>query len=75
MGRAATGSTGGGAVEEGGEPSGVFGYDPKAIGANGGPAWRDWPINFDISRAWGAEHTGDEFRGVNASLLFCIKHD
>lgn len=30
---------------------------------------------FDASQNWGKEHTANEFRGKNFSILFCIKHD
>jgi microcystin-dependent protein len=29
----------------------------------------------DASRSWGVAHTAMEFRPINISLLFCIKHD
>lgn len=29
----------------------------------------------DASLSWGEDHTADEFRGKNFSILFCIKHD
>jgi hypothetical protein len=53
--------------------SGVFsiGADTgNAKGSGGGYA-----LNFDISRAWGANHTAPEFRPANICLLYCIKHD
>jgi hypothetical protein len=30
---------------------------------------------FDASRVYGAEHTASEFRPINMSILYCIKHD
>jgi hypothetical protein len=30
---------------------------------------------FVASKAWGQDHTAEEFRPANASLLMCIKHD
>jgi hypothetical protein len=32
-------------------------------------------LTFDLARAWGAAHAGNEFRPVNMAILYCIKHD
>ncbi len=32
-------------------------------------------VDFDASRAWGADHTAPEFRPANISMQYCIKHD
>jgi microcystin-dependent protein len=41
--------------------------------ASWAPDW--YTLTLDASRVWGGAHTGSEFRPVNMSVLFCIRHD
>lgn len=53
--------------------TGVFRIE-SALGTDDGRRTA-YKISMDLARAWGNEHTASEFRGVNANLLYCIKHD
>jgi hypothetical protein len=73
MGRAATGYASRVIDNRGGAGSGVF-YNAGSTG-NASGSGDGYALGFDISRAWGAAHTGPEFRSVNINLLYCIRHD
>ena len=69
-GRNITGSFGG-AVEEGGFADGAFYLNGMRSGGPG--SHEDYTVSMDASRVWGSDHTANEFRPMNYSVIYAIK--
>ena len=60
-----------GALEEGSYANGAFYLNGLGRGGPGGH--EDYNVSMDASRVWGSEHTANEFRPMNYSVIYAIK--